>query len=42
MGEDNKLISINLCILFIFIEIKFISCHSYVMLVMKSINICNN
>ena len=42
MGEGNKLISINLCILFMFIEIKFIYCHPYVMVVMKSINIYNN
>ena len=27
------------CILFMFIEVKFIHCHSYVMFVMKSMSI---
>ena len=30
------------CILFMFIEIKFIHCHSCVMLAMKSISMCND
>ena len=30
------------CISFMFIEIKFIHYHSYVMFAMKSINICND
>ena len=29
------------CILFIFIEIKFIHCHSCVMFAMKSMSMCN-
>ena len=31
-----------LCILFMFIEIKFIHCHSCVMFAMKSMSICND
>ena len=31
-----------LCILFMFIEMKFIHCHSCVMFAMKSISICND
>ena len=31
-----------LCVSFIFIEIKFIDCHSCVMFVMKSMNICDD
>ena len=34
--------TILLCILFMFIEIKFIHCHSCVMFVMKSMSICIN
>ena len=30
------------CILFIFIEMKFIHCHSCVMFVMKSMSMCND
>ena len=30
------------CILFVFIEIKFIHCHSSVMFAMKSMSMCNN
>ena len=30
------------CILFIFIEINFIHCHSCVIFEMKSMKICNN
>ena len=30
------------CILFKFIEIKFIYCHSCVMFIMKSMSICND
>ena len=30
------------CISFMFIEIKFIHCHSCVMLAMKSMSICND
>ena len=29
------------CILFMFIEMKFIHCHSCVMFAMKSMNMCN-
>ena len=29
------------CILFIFIKVKFIQCHSYVILSIKSMSICN-
>ena len=29
------------CILFMFIEMKFIHCHSFVMFAMKSISMCN-
>ena len=31
-----------ICISFIFIKIKFIYCHSYVMFAMKFMNICND
>ena len=31
-----------LCIFFMFIEMKFIYCHSCVMFAMKSISICND
>ena len=31
-----------LCILFMFIEMKVINCHSCVMLVVKSMSICND
>ena len=31
-----------MCISFMFIEMKFIHCHSYVMFAMKSMNICND
>ena len=37
----NKPIILS-CILFMFIEIKFIHCHSSVMFVINSINICND
>ena len=30
------------CILLMFIEMKFIHCHSCVMLAMKSMNMCND
>ena len=30
------------CILFMFIEMKFIHCHSCVMFVMKSMSMCND
>ena len=30
------------CILFMFIEMKFIHCHSCVMFAMKSMSICND
>ena len=30
------------CIFFMFIEMKFIHCHSCVMFVMKSMNMCND
>ena len=30
------------CILFMFIEMKFIHCHSCVMLAMKSMSMCND
>ena len=30
------------CILFMFIEIKFIHCHSCVMFAMKSMSMCND
>ena len=30
------------CILFMFIEMKFIHCHSYVMFAMKSMSMCND
>ena len=30
------------CILFMFIEIKFIRCHSCVMFAMKSMSMCND
>ena len=30
------------CILFVFIEMKFIHCHSCVMFVMKSMSMCND
>ena len=30
------------CILFIFIEMKFIHCHSCVMFAMKSMSMCND
>ena len=33
---------ILLCISFLFIEMKFIHCHSCVMFVMKSMSICND
>ena len=31
-----------LCILFMFIEMKFIHCHSCVMFAMKSMSMCND
>ena len=31
-----------LCILFVFIEMKFIHCHSCVMFAMKSMSMCND
>ena len=36
----NNLITL-LCIFFMFIEIKFIHCHSCVMFAMKSMSMCN-
>ena len=30
------------CISFMFIEIKFIHCHSYVMFIINSMSICND
>ena len=35
-----KLITLS-CILFIFIEMKFIDCHSCVMFAIKSMSMCN-
>ena len=37
----NKPITLS-CILFMFIEIKFIHFHSYIMFAMKSISMCND
>ena len=37
----DKLITFT-CISFMFIEIKFIYCHSCVMFAMKSMSICND
>ena len=36
-----KLVTLS-CILFMFIEVKFIHCHSYVMFAMKFMSICND
>ena len=36
-----KLITLS-CILFMFLEMKFIHCHSYVMFTMKSMSMCND
>ena len=36
-----KLITLS-CILFMFIEMKFIHCHSCVMFAMKSMSMCND